>query len=168
MTQVLKTRRIIAAILALCLVAPTVHGQPAKKAQKDDWTTVMALPPATRVRVQTKAGMKHEGPIASVSAMQLALSDGITVGRDEVASVDILKGKGPGNTGKKIALGAGIGAGVGAGFGFAVGDCDTNSCFFSRGETMVITAILGATVGVLSGFVVSMFRGSSTRIYRAK
>lgn len=131
---------------------------------RGDWSSVRSLGSGSEVRVETKAGKKHDGTISSVTDSGISvLSKGQTV---DVALADVKKvhSVGNGSRGKGVAIGGAIGAGVGAAIGggllAATGGSD------DTGGVLAPFIAVGAGIGALAG---AFLRGKKrTLIYEAR
>ncbi len=129
-----------------------------------DWSAVQALERGSEVVINTKQGEKMKGRLESVTDASLRLyrkRKATDVGRDDVKSVHLLKGK---PRGKSALKGAAIGGVTGLGIGLAL-------VLPPRSDIVGWVAPIFAAIGAGIGAFIGLLTGGGQKqilIYEAK
>jgi len=133
-------------------------------AQGSGWSAVQAVGVDERVIVKQKGGKTIEGKMIEANDTNLSITKDkkvVNISRDNIASVEHVKGR------AQKAKWAGIGAAAGAGAGAGIGGLQTRSSF-DDGEIYVVAGVLlGAGIGAAVGTMFGASRRDRELIYTA-
>jgi hypothetical protein len=146
--------------------SPVVLAQEASVRSRE-WTTVMAVAPNEKLEVKLKSGKTVKGKLSSVTDTRLTLAHEkrmIDLNRDDIFRIY----KAGGKSGASPTL---IGTGVGAGVGAAAGGVIVAANEGEDDETVpgiVLSALVGAGIGALTGFLSGKARDNRVLIYESR
>ena len=132
-----------------------------------EWSTVAAVGLNEKLEVKLKSGKTVKGKLSSVTDTRLTLSRGkrmIDLNRDDIFRIYRAGGK----SGVSPTL---IGTGVGAGVGAAAGGVIVAVNEGEADETVpgiVLSALVGAGMGALTGFLSGKARNNRVLIYESR
>jgi hypothetical protein len=162
-------RKALTFFLALTIISvqsPVALAQEASVPSRE-WATVVALAPDGKLEVKLKSGKTVKGRLSSVTDAGLTLSNGkriINANRQDISRVYRAGGK----SGVSPTV---IGAGVGAGVGLAAGGVILAVNEGEDDETvpgLILTAMVGAGIGALTGFLSGKARNNRVLIYESQ
>ena len=154
------------ALIIILAQSPVILAQEASVPSRE-WTTVMAVAPSEKLEVKLKSGKTVKGKLSSVTDTRLTLSRGkrmIDLNRDDIFRIYRASGK----SGVSPTL---IGTGVGAGVGAAAGGVIVAVNEGEDDETVpgiVLSALVGAGIGALTGFLSGKARNNRVLIYESR
>jgi hypothetical protein len=133
-------------------------------AQGSGWSAVQAVGVDERLIVKQKVGKTIEGKMIEATETNLSITKDnkvVNISRDNIASIEHVKGR------AQKTKWAGIGAAAGAGTGAAVGGLQTRSSY-DDGEIYVVAGVLlGAGIGAAVGTMIGASRRHRELIYTA-
>jgi hypothetical protein len=162
----MSMRNVLSCVIVVILAAPPNGlGQNVSGA----WTTVTALQPLQKLIVELKSGKTVKGEFSSASDSGLTLIRGNKMENVDRAEIRKISQDGGTSATKSTLIGTAVGGGGGAVLGAAAGGCNPRSFVcFTRAETAGATALVGASVGAITGFVIGKVRHKKTLLYEVR
>ena len=162
----MSTRNILSYVIVAILAAP-LNGL--AQSASSTWTTVADIQPLLKLIVELKSGKTVKGEFSSASESGLVLVRGNKM--ENVDRIEIRKIYQDGGTSatKSTLIGAAVGGGGGAVLGATAFGCNSGGFIcFSRTEAAGFTAVVGASVGAITGFVIGKVRHKKTLLYEVR
>jgi hypothetical protein len=154
------------ALIIISVQSPVVFAQEASVPSRE-WSTVVAVASNEKLEVKLKSGKTVKGKLGGVTDTRLTLSREkrmIDLNRDDISRIYRAGGK----SGVSPTL---IGTGVGAGVGAAAGGVIVAVNEGEDDETIpgiVLSALVGAGIGALTGFLSGKARNNRVLIYESR
>jgi len=152
-------------VFSLMMVAALIVAQSGiVLAQGSGWSAVQAVAADEKVLIKQKDGKTISGKMIEATDTNLSITKDkkvVNISRDNIATVEHVKGK------AQKTKWAGIGAAAGAGSGAAIGGLQTRSSF-DDGEIYVVAGVLlGAGIGAAVGTAFGASRRHRQLLYTA-
>ena len=134
------------------------------------WTTVTALQPLQKLIVELKSGKTVKGEFGSASDSGLTLVRGNKMENVDRTEIRKIYQDGGTSATKSTLIGAAVGGGGGAVLGAAAGGgCSPRSFIcFTRAEAAGAIALVGVSVGAISGLVIGKVHHKKTLLYEVR
>jgi hypothetical protein len=153
------------AVIIVLVQSPVVLAQ--ANVTPREWSKVVATAADEKLEVKLKSGKTVKGKLISVTDSGLTLSHRnkeLALNRDEIFRIYRASGK---SGVSPTVIGAGVGAGVGLAAGgviLAVNDGDGDEIV----PGLILTAMVGAGIGALTGFLSGKSRSNRVLIYESR
>ena len=162
----MSMRNILSYVIVVILAAP-LNGL--AQNVSGTWTTVTALQPLQKLIVELKSGKTVKGEFSSASDSGLTLIRGNKMENVDRTEIRKIYQDGGTSATKSTLIGTAVGGGGGAVLGAAAGGCNPGGFVcFTRVETAGGTALVGASVGAITGFVIGKVRHKKTLLYEVR
>lgn len=162
----MSTRSILSYVIVVILAAP-LNGL--AQTAPGTWTTVTTLQPLKKLIVELKSGKTLKGEFSSATDSGLTLVRGNKMENVDRTEIRKIYQDGGTSATKSTLIGTAVGGGGGAVLGAAAFGCNSGGFIcFSRAEAAGLTAVVGASVGAITGFVIGKVRHKKTLLYEVR